>query len=884
MPLKLPAYPALEAVPALKAALREQGRAVLAAPPGSGKTTTIPLVLLDEPWLAGKKILLLEPRRVAARAAAARMASLLGEKVGDTVGYQIRFERRIGPATRIEVVTEGLLTRRLQADPELPGVGLVIFDEFHERSLDADLALALALDARENLNPDLRLLVMSATLDTQRVAALLDDAPIVTAGGTLFPVDVRYRAPRVDTPMDEVLANAVLTALAETEGDILAFLPGTREIRGAQRRIEARTNSVVVRPLYGELSSVEQDLALAPDAKGQRKVILATNIAQTSLTVEGVTTVIDAGYVRFARFDLGAGANVLETRRVSRASADQRTGRAGRLGPGTAYRLWSQEQHGRLIAHDTPEMLSTDLSRMALDLAAWGVADAATLRLLDPPPAANWRYARELLTSFGALDGAGRITAHGRALGRLPTSPRLAHLLLTAQMSGQGELACWLAAALEEREAEGGSDLAERVERLQSGRGDPTQVRRVRDAVKQFERLLSTSPLPPAGEGVWLTGDCPTAVPSPAKRGERASARSNPLSPSLSPASGREETSIATLTSIAFPERLAQRRDGSRDGPRATKEVAFLCADGGEARLPETDPLARSEWLAIAHWGIETDARSANTTRRIRLAAALSEAEVRQTHGQRIVTGPAVHWDAQSEAVVAETQTRLGAIVLNAKPLRLADASEQAKSAIATAMLEGIRSIGLHALPWTESAREWCLRVQSLRHWQPEESWPDVSDESLLATLEAWLAPHLEGVSRRSHLDKLELGGILNSMLDYPQQQALAKRAPTHLTVPTGNRYALAYTPGQAPALEVKLQEMFGEATTPTVCEGRVRVVLHLLSPGRKPIAVTADLASFWARSYFEVKKDLRGRYPRHPWPDDPLAATATARAKPRGT
>jgi len=838
--MKLPAYPALEAVPALKAALRDAGRAVLAAPPGSGKTTTIPLVLLDEPWLKDKKILLLEPRRVAARAAAARIASLLGEKVGDTVGYQIRF---IGPATRIEVVTEGLLTRRLQADPELPGVGLVIFDEFHERSLDADLALALALDARENLNPDLRLLVMSATLDTQRVAALLDDAPIVTAGGTLFPVDVRYRAPRADTPMDEALANAVLTALGETEGDILAFLPGTREIRGAQRRIEARSNSVVVRPLYGELSSTEQDLALAPDAQGQRKVILATNIAQTSLTVEGVTTVIDSGFVRFARFDLGAGANVLETRRVSRASAEQRTGRAGRLGPGTAYRLWSQEQHGRLIAHDTPEMLSTDLSRMALDLAAWGVADPSSLRLLDPSPAANWRYARELLTAFGALDGAGRITPHGRALGRLPTSPRLAHLLLKAEASGQGELACWLAAALEEREAEGGSDLAERVERLQAGRGDPTQVRRVQEAVKQFKRLLQGT-------------------------AQKCGAANH----------------IAELTSLAFPERLAQRREGSRDGPRGTKEIAFLCADGGEARLPETDPLAHSEWLAIAHWGVETDARSANTTRRIRLAAAMSEAEVRQAHGHRIVTAPAVHWDTQTEAVVAETQTRLGAIVLAAKPLRLAEASEQAKSAIAGAMVEGIRSIGLHALPWTDAAREWCLRVQSLRHWQPEAEWPDVSEENLLATLEDWLAPHLDGVSRRSHLDKLGLSDILNAMLDYPQQQALAKRAPTHLTVPTGNRYALAYTPGQAPALEVKLQEMFGEATTPTVCEGRVRVVLHLLSPGRKPIAVTADLASFWAKSYFEVKKDLRGRYPRHPWPDDPLAATATARAKPRGT
>lgn len=851
--MKLPAYPALEAVPALKAALRDAGRAVLAAPPGSGKTTTIPLALLDEPWLRGKKIVLLEPRRVAARAAAARMALLLGEKVGDTVGYQIRFERRIGPATRIEVVTEGLLTRRLQADPELPGVGMVIFDEFHERSLDADLALAFALDARENLNPDLRLLVMSATLDTQRVASLLDDAPIVTAGGTLFPVDVRYRAPRAELLADEAMANAVITALAETDGDVLAFLPGAREIRGAQRRIEARSQHVVVRPLYGELSSPEQDLALAPDAQGQRKVILATNIAQTSLTVEGVTTVIDGGFVRFARFDLGAGSNVLETRRISRASADQRSGRAGRLGPGVAYRLWSEEQHGRLVAHDTPEMLSTDLSRMALDLAAWGVAEPQGLKLLDPPPAANWRYARELLMAFAALDAAGRITAHGQRLSRLPTSPRLAQLLLKADAAGQGETACWLAAALEEREAEGGSDLAERVERLHAGRGDPAQARRVREAVRQFQRLLGND----ASQG------------------------------------GLQPGALALLASLAFPERLAQRREGTRESNRAVKEIAFLCADGGEARLPETDPLAQSQWLAIAHWGVEADKRGGTTTRRVRLAAAISESEVREAHGQRITSGPAVHWDAQAEAVVAEQQTRLGAIVLGSKPLRASDADDAAKAAIASAMIEGIRSIGLHALPWTDAAREWCQRVLSLRHWQPDgwadaqavlRAWPDVSDDALLNNLADWLGPYLEGISRRSHLDKLELGGILNSMLDYPQQQVLAKLAPTHLTVPTGNRYALSYTPGQAPALEVKLQELFGEANTPTVCDGRVRVVLHLLSPGRKPIAVTADLASFWAKSYFEVKKDLRGRYPRHPWPDDPLAAQATARAKPRGT
>ena len=840
LPRPLPDYPALAALPALRQALQGAGRAVLAAPPGSGKTTTIPLALLDEPWLAGQKIVLLEPRRVAARAAAARMAALLGEAVGETVGYQIRFERRIGPATRIEVVTEGLLARRLQADPELPGVGLVIFDEFHERSLDADLALALTLDARDTLRPELRVLVMSATLDIRRVAALLDEAPVVEAGGTLYPVTQHYRPVRADTPVDEAVAQAVLSALAETPGDVLAFLPGAREIRATARRIEARNSAVVVRPLYGELSSTEQDLALAPDAEGRRKVILATNIAQTSLTVEGVTTVVDSGLVRVARYDPGAGASVLETRRISRASAEQRAGRAGRLGPGSAYRLWSHEQHGHLAAHDAPEMLGSDLARMALDLAAWGTEPAA-LRLLDAPPPAHWRAAQQLLVACGALDVAGKLTAHGRAIARLPTHPRLAHLLLTAQAEGQGETACWLAAALEEREAEGGRDLAERVERLYAGQGEPAQRHRVREAVAQFRRVL--------GERAALGHFTPQAV--------------------------------AALAALAYPERLAQRRAGSREaaqgGLQREKEVAFLTVDGSEARLPESDPLARSAWLAIAHW-------DATTPRRIRLAAALDEADVRASQAARIHTDTAVHWDAQSEAVVAERQTRLGAIVLDARPLRLDQADADTQAAVAAGLVEGIRRIGLHALPWTDAARGWCARVASLRHWQPEAGWPDVSDEALAATLDDWLLPHLAGLSRRSHLERLNLMDALNGRLDYPQQQALARLAPTHLTVPSGNRHALEYIPGQAPALEVKLQEMFGTPQTPTVCDGRVRVVLHLLSPGRKPIAVTSDLASFWARSYFEVKKDLRGRYPRHPWPDDPLAATATARAKPRGT
>ncbi|HXG28825.1 MAG TPA: ATP-dependent helicase HrpB, partial [Nevskiales bacterium] len=443
----LPRLPVLDILQPLKAALRDAGRAVLAAPPGSGKTTVLPLALLDEPWLAGRKILILEPRRLAARAAAARMAQLLGEEVGERVGYQIRFERRSAPATRIEVITEGLLTRRLQSDPELPGVGLVIFDEFHERSLDVDLALALTLDARANLNPALRLLVMSATLDTQAIARLLDGAPVLQSAGQLHPVDIRYRAPKPGEPLEAAVAQGVQTALAETAGDILAFLPGGREIRGAQRRLAGRiAANIDLLPLYGDMDSAAQDAVLRPVPAGRRKIILATNIAQTSLTIEGITTVVDGGYARVARFDRASGANRLETERISRASADQRAGRAGRLGPGVAYRLWSREQQDRLPAQDTPEILVADLARLALELAVWGVTDPATLAWLDPPPAAAWAAARELLRALDALDDAGRLTAHGRELARLPAAPRRGHLLLTAQRQGLGAQAAWIAA------------------------------------------------------------------------------------------------------------------------------------------------------------------------------------------------------------------------------------------------------------------------------------------------------------------------------------------------------------------------------------------------------------------------------------------------------
>ncbi|MDB5973267.1 MAG: hrpB, partial [Nevskia sp.] len=615
----LPELPVAEVLPALRAALAASGQAVLAAPPGSGKTTLVPLALLEEAWLAGKRILMLEPRRIAARASAARMAWLLGEKVGETVGYQIRFEKKISAATRIEVITEGLLTRRLQADPELPGVGLVIFDEFHERSLDADLALALTLDARANLNPALRLLVMSATLDTQRVSALLNNAEIIESGGKLFPVDVRYVPTRASTDLDVAVAEGALKALSETEGDILAFLPGGREIRGAQRALEARlAGKVLLFPLFGDLSSAEQDAALQPSTDGRRKIILATNIAQTSLTVEGVRTVVDGGYVRVARFDLGAGANRLETQRISRASADQRAGRAGRLGPGVAYRLWSRDQQAQMPAHDTPEILAADLSRFALEVAAWG-ADVAQLALLDPPAASSWSYARELLLALGAVEPDGRISAHGRELGRLPTAPRLGHMLLAAKALRLAGPAAWLAAVLDERETS--TDLEQAVKMFHGGRAEPGAQRRVREAVRQFLRIAGIDE----------------------ERAEGADA------------------AVGRLVALAFPERIARRRAEQNPALRGGRDVIFLCADGGEARLPQHDALAQAEWLAVAHW-------DPGVPRRIRLAASLSEAEVQRDLQPRIVAHNEVRWDAQSETVVAERQRRLGAIVLERKP------------------------------------------------------------------------------------------------------------------------------------------------------------------------------------------------------------------------
>lgn len=813
--LPLPDLPVCEVLPALRQALASAGRAVLTAPPGSGKTTIVPLALRDADWLAGQSILVLEPRRVAARAAAARMAALCGERVGETVGYHIRFDRKVGPGTRIEVLTEGLLTRRLQADPDLPGVGLVIFDEFHERSLEAELALALTLDARAALNPALRVLVMSATLDAARVAALLDDAPVVSSDGRMFPVDIHYRPSAA--PLAEAVTSGVLEALRDADGDVLAFLPGAREIADVGARLAGRESGLAVFPLYGALSAEAQDAALRPLNDGRRKVILATNLAQTSLTVEGVTQVVDSGLVRVARFDLGSGADRLQTERISRAAADQRAGRAGRLGPGRALRLWSAERQGLLAPHDTPDIQSVDLTRFALELAAWGL-DVGAAALLDPPPAAAWDYAGEVLTALGARGDDGRITAYGRSLLSVPAGPRQAHLLRQAEAAGLASQAVWLIAALDERAA--GLDLAEAVSTWVAGRGEPAARRRVHETAGQLARRIK---VPLAG-----------AV---------------------------DARDLARLVAWAYPERVALRR--ARGGG------IYQCADGRELRLPPDDPLATAPLIAAAHW-------DPGPPRRLRAGIPLMEADLIADHADRIETRVVGAWDEREAAVVGELQTRFGALVLSRKPRPADDAIRVA------GVLHGIRRLGLAVLPWDERARQWQQRVECLRAWQPDGGWPAVDDETLLAMLEQWLSPYLDGISRRDHFARIPLGQALEGLLDYPRQQALQRLAPTHIEVPTGNRHALRYAVGVAPVLEVKLQEMFGCTASPRVCDGRIPIQLHLLSPARRPVAVTADIGGFWQGGYAEVRKDLRGRYPRHPWPEDPMTAPPTARAKPR--
>lgn len=825
--------PIVSVLDELRATLRRHPAAVLVAPPGAGKTTGVPPALLAEPWLAGRRIVMLEPRRLAARAAAQRLADNLGEPLGETAGFRIRLESCVGPRTRIEVVTEGILTRRLQQDPELAGVGLVIFDEFHERSLTADLGLALCLEAQAALRPDLRLLVMSATLDAEPVAALMGDAPVVRAEGRAYPVETRYVPRPASGPLDGAVASAILRTLDEESGNLLVFLPGAGEIQRLESRLRAAVPpGVRIAPLYGDLARGEQDFAIAPSPPGERKVVLATSIAETSLTIEGIRVVLDVGLMRTPRFDPTTGMTRLYTLPVSMAAADQRRGRAGRLGPGICLRLWPTECSPPRPATTTPEILAADLAPLVLELAQWGTRDPRSLRWLDPPPPAHVSQARELLVALGALAENGDITAHGRQLLELPMHPRLAHMVVRGAALGLGALACELAALVSERDIVVGqagyrdADLRVRVEALRGGvRGrlvdgvpvDPEAVRQVRRVAQDWQRRLP--------------------------RGGRPT-----------PADELEKTGL--LLAFAYPDRIAQKRES--DG-------RFRLANGRGAVFHDPQPLGREEYLVAAH--LDGDGREA----RIFLAAPLAAADLLAHFRDAMRAVADVRWDSKAQEVVAQRETFLGELLIATAPLHPPPAD-----LCVAAMLAGVRDLGLAALPWNDELEDWRARIAWLRRLEGPAAWPDFSDAALLATLDEWLAPALAGKTRAAHLQRVPLRDLVTARLTWEQRRALDERAPTHLTVATGSRLRLDYRSGDTPILPVRLQELFGTRTTPRIGGGKVPVLLHLLSPARRPVQVTQDLASFWANTYVQVRKDLRGRYPKHSWPDDPLAAPPT--------
>jgi len=837
---KTSSLPIHDVLPALCEALASSQTAVLSAPPGSGKTTVVPLALLQQPWLQGQTILMLEPRRLATRASASRMAELLDEKVGECVGYRVRFDSQVSKQTRIEVVTEGILTRRLQHDPELKGVGLVIFDEFHERNLHADLGLALCLDIIQGLRDDLRLLVMSATLDLAAVSALLGDAPVVCGKGQSFPVEIHYLDAAPKRSVAEATVKAVKQAVSEQQGDILVFLPGVGEIRRVNETLNNILPDLEICPLYGDLSRDAQDRAICPHPQGQRRVVLATAIAETSLTIEGISTVIDAGQSRLPRFDPNTGLTRLETVKVSRAAADQRAGRAGRLGPGVCYRLWTSSTQSTLQPHTSPEILDADMAPLVLELAQWGVTDPAQLSWLDAPPAGAYAQAQDLLKRLEALDEQGRVTAAGRRMSTLALHPRLAHMLVQAEAVGQGVIAADLAALLSERDLMPKTigqakpvDIELRLQLLQCWReqgrqaviaagGDARVCKRVDQLSRQYRRSLKSN------------GKLPT-----------------------------DGISIGALLVNAYPDRVAQLRPASNS--------SYLLSSGRGASLPEGDLLSGADYLVAA----QLDAGAVEG--RIFLAATVVLSELRSEQKKHIKTLSTVQWNSRDQAVSSCTEDRLGVLVLAQHATKQMDSE-----AVSQAMLEGIKQMGIGALPWNDTLRAWQMRVLSLRYWQPDSEWPDVSDKMLTETVESWLLPWLAGISRKSHLQKLDLKAILYSMLNWEKQQLLEQGAPTSIQVPSGSRKRLTYQVGEPPVLAVRLQEMFGLVDTPTVCWGQVPVVLHLLSPAQRPIQVTQDLRGFWERTYTEVKKELKGRYPKHYWPDDPWCAKPTARAKPR--
>jgi ATP-dependent helicase HrpB len=820
--------PVTQVLSRLAAALNDPGRALLQAPPGSGKTTRVPLALLNAPWLAGKKILMLEPRRLAARSSARFMAAQCREKVGQTVGYRVRMETRVSAGTRIEVVTEAILTRMIQTDPALEGVGLVIFDEFHERHIHSDLGLALCLETAEVLRPDLRVLVMSATMDTTALGLLLDPVKVITSEGRQWPVDTVYLPPPAARagpgPFGAVLTGCVavvLSALKDHAGDILVFLPGAAEIRHMERILSEKTGpNVQVFALSGRLSPARQQAALAPSPPDLRKVVLATAIAETSLTIEGVTVVVDSGLMRRPMFFPGTGLTRLQTLPVSRASADQRRGRAGRTGPGICYRIWSEHVHKGLVPFSRPEILEQDLAGVALELALWGARDTDALKWLDPPPAPAVARARDLLHRLGCLDDQGGITAHGKAVAGSGIHPRLAHMILAADRSGTGFLACCLAVLLEENPDLPGfshdPDIRSRLEVLTAAKNLMAPCRRLARKLKIRERSID-----PEKSGIIL--------------------------------------------SLGFPERVARRR-----GP-----LSYVMASGSGASFREPNTVSMHEYILAAH----VEGHPGNAV--IHLAAPLPVKELEQVWKKQMKIRDSVVWDPDRQAVQAMRRTWYGRILIRETP-----STDPDPEAVQQAMLQGIRQMGLNALPWTRKLMHLRHRVCFLRDHAGFSRLPDLSDTGLMDSLSSWLGPFLTGIRSTRDLRRVEPAGALMALLSWENRQQIEAMAPSHIVVPSGSRIPLSYTDGSqilsSPVLAVRLQEMFGETRTPSVADGRIPVTLHLLSPAGRPVQVTQDLESFWKNTYQSVKKDLMGRYPKHFWPENPLTAEPTRRTKPR--
>ena len=806
-------FPVDDIIADLKAALNSRPSAILVAEPGAGKTTRVPLALLGEAWLAGKKIVMLEPRRLAARAAASRMAETLGENVGQTVGYAVRLERKISAATRIEVVTEGMLTRRLQSDPELSDTALVIFDEFHERSLDGDLALALCLDVQRSLRPDLKILVMSATLDVETLRAQLGDAAEIKSQGRMFPVETFYLDKAARQTIVADTTRACLRAARDVKGSLLVFLPGEGEIkRVAAELLAIELTSTDIRPLYGAMALEDQDLAIKPSPQGRRKIVLATTIAETSLTIDGIEAVVDCGFKRSPRFDPASGMTALETIRVSAASAEQRKGRAGRLGPGRCYRLWPEEEMRALAPHDEPEIRTAELSSLVLELGAWGVSSRDGLPFTELPPAGAFAQAQELLRELAALNAENRITSHGKEMARLPLHPRLAHMILVAKALGAGQKAAEIAALISERDGllrDAPLDVEQRLLHVRGAARD-----RIRQTAKQIAGL--------------------------AQLGEDSA-----------------EVGAGVLVAFAYPDRIAQKRGG---------HGRFRMASGAGAEVAAHDALAKLEFIAVAL----LDGSSAHG--RVQLAAELSEAEIEKHFAALITEKADVFWNAKASVVSAAQIKKLGALVLSEKPLLDVPPDE-----LSAALLLGVAQMGLSCLPWSDAAQMFRARIMFLHRMMPDAGFPDLSDEALRAAMGEWLLPYLSGMSRKSHLERLDMLGILQGMVPHNLMQRLDKLAPPRMEVPGGGQYKIDYTVEGDPVLSVRLQEMFGMQTAPQIADGRARLKIELLSPAMRPVAVTQSLETFWVNAYPDVRKDLRGRYPKHFWPEDPLTAQAVA-------